>query len=107
MKINNLTEIRNKVNQSIMYSLIDRATKKMRGVTADLNEDNILTIRMIFDNKLLDEEEEEMQIANTEVVADFFNDFKDIYLDLLIVSESISIYEKKGNLGWFYLRKEY
>ncbi|MDF7671554.1 hypothetical protein PT276_10180 [Orbaceae bacterium ESL0721] len=107
MKINNLTEIRNKVNQSIMYSLIDRATKKMRGVTADLNKDNILTIRMIFDNKLLDEEEEEMQIANTEVVADFFNDFKDIYLDLLIVSESISIYEKKGNLGWFYLRKEY
>ncbi|MDF7669604.1 hypothetical protein PT276_00045 [Orbaceae bacterium ESL0721] len=79
----------------------------MRGVTADLNKDNILTIRMIFDNKLLDEEEEEMQIANTEVVADFFNDFKDIYLDLLIVSESISIYEKKGNLGWFYLRKEY
>ncbi|MDF7670881.1 hypothetical protein PT276_06685 [Orbaceae bacterium ESL0721] len=53
-----------------MYSLIDRATK-MRGVTADLNKDNILTIRMIFDNKLLDEEEEEMQIANTEVVADF------------------------------------
>ncbi|OCG77232.1 hypothetical protein A9G42_01010 [Gilliamella sp. Nev6-6] len=99
--------IRNQINQSVMYSLLGRATKKMRGITAELNKDNLLTIKMFFDNNLSEEEEEEMQIANTEVVADFFNDFKDIYLDLLVVHKSIDICDKKGNLGWFYLRKEY
>ena len=103
----NRMNIKNRINLSVMYSLLDRATKKMRGITADLDEDNILTIKMFFDSDLLEEEEEEMQVANTEVVADFFDDFKDIYLDLLVVPISISIYDKKGNLGWLYLRKEY
>lgn len=107
MKDNNLIDVRNRVNQSVMYSLLDRATKKMRGITADLNEDNLLIIKMFFDVDLSDNEEEEMQVANTEVVADFFDTFKDIYLELLVIPEGTSIYDKKGNLGWFYLRREY
>ncbi|WP_392551806.1 hypothetical protein RHO14_10055 [Orbus wheelerorum] len=101
-----LLEKTNRVRLYTMYSLLDRATKKMRGITANWDGTDLL-IEMFFDCELTEDEEEEMQIANTEVVSDLYQEFKGMYLNLTVIKPSVSLYDKKGNLGWFYLRKEY
>ncbi|MDF7670424.1 hypothetical protein PT276_04275 [Orbaceae bacterium ESL0721] len=99
-------ELENRVNASTMYSLLDRATKKMRGITASVINDD-LTIEIFFDSELTEEEKEEMECAHTEIISDLYQEFIGMYLNLSIISSEIPLYDKKGNLGWFYLRKEY
>ena len=99
-------KFKNRINLCIMYSLIDLAPKKMRGVTASIiNRD--LTIEIFFDSELSEEEEEEMECAHTEIVSDLYQEFVGMYLKLTVIPSDIQLYDKRGNLGWFYLRKEY
>ncbi|OCG78437.1 hypothetical protein A9G42_03215 [Gilliamella sp. Nev6-6] len=99
-------QLENRINIYTMYSLIDRASKKMRGVTANIVAQD-LTITIFFDNELTEEEREEMECAHTEIISDLYQEFVGMYLNLSVVPSSTSIYDQKGNLGWFYLRKEY
>lgn len=99
-------KLKHEVNRSVMNSLIGCATKKMRAVTAILENRNLI-INMFFDNDLTEEEEAEMQNANTEVISDLHYDFDLIDLTLITVDSAITLLDRKGNLGWFYLRKEY
>lgn len=99
-------KIENRVSLYIMYSLIDRASKKMRGITASIIGQDLI-IEIFFDSELSIEEEEEMQCAHTEVVSDLYQEFIGMHLNLIVIPSSTPIYDKKGNMRWYYLRKEY
>ncbi|QIQ22036.1 hypothetical protein [Zophobihabitans entericus] len=99
-------KVENRINLYTMYGLIDRASKKMRGVTASIAGQD-LTIEMFFDSELTEEEEEEMECAHTDVVSDLYQEFVGIYLKLTVIPSSTPIYDQRGTLGWIYLRKEY
>ncbi|NUE65640.1 hypothetical protein [Snodgrassella sp. ESL0253] len=103
-----LIKVKHEINRSTMYSLIGRSSKKMRGISLNYDE-QFMTIEMFFDEKLTEEEEEEMEYAHAEVVSDIFPQIYDggIKLVFKICPANESILDKKGNLGWFYLRKEY
>lgn len=93
----------------IFYSLIDRATKKMRGISLHY-ENSTLHIQMYFDEQLIEEEEEEMECVHTEIISnlpyDFFKSFG-IDMSFFVIANNIELYSQKGNLGWIFLRKEY
>ncbi len=99
-------KIENRIKLYIMHCMIDRATKKMRGITASIIDQD-LTIEIFFDSDLTEEEEEEMECAHTEVVSDLYQEFVGMYLNLTVIPISTPLYDKKGNLGWLYLRREY
>ncbi|WP_141674811.1 hypothetical protein [Gilliamella sp. WF3-4] len=103
-----LIKVKHEINRSTMYSLIGRSSKKMRGISLNYDE-KFMIIEMFFDEKLTNEEEEEMECAHSEVVSDIFPQIYDggIKLVLTILPIEENILDKKGNLGWFYLRKEY
>ena len=54
-----------------------------------------------------EEEQEEMEIANTEVLADIHNEVAGFFLTLKVIPSSKSILDQRGNWGWIYLRHEY
>ena len=92
-----------------LYSLVGCASKKMRGITLNYDDANksIETI-IFFDMELSEEEEEAMQIANTEVIAGIHNEVTgEFVLTLTVFPPSESILDKCGNWGWIYLRHEY
>lgn len=109
--------IRNKMQFYIMNSLLGVATKKMRGIT--LNYVNyIMDITLFFDSELTDEEEDEMLNVDTDALSSAYPILFDwqgnpiikieqMNLHLEIIEPTISLMDKKGNLGWIYLRKEY
>ncbi len=96
------------VKASTFYSLLGRASKKMRGITFNYDhKSQIIETIIFFDSKLSEEEKEEMEIANTEVLADIHNEVTDFLLTLEIIPSSEAILDKYGNWGWIYLRREY
>ncbi|MDG9730374.1 hypothetical protein OXI21_08110 [Ignatzschineria sp. RMDPL8A] len=107
-KKNKLIIIETELKKSTFYSLIGRASKKMRGISFNY-QDSVFTIEFFFDQELTEEEEEEMEYAHTEVLADIWPDIYDgdIRLKLTVVPVTKDIFEKKGNRGWIFLRKEY
>ena len=113
MQMNKITadkqniELVNRIKLYVMYSLLGRATKKMRGITANINNNNDLLIEMFFDSELTEEEEEEMEVAHTEIVSDLYQEFNGMYLNLTVITSSTSLSGKNANLGWFFLRREY
>ena len=97
-----------RVESSTFYSLLDRASKKMRGITFNYDhKDKAIETIIFFDSTLSEEEQEEMEIANTEVLADIHNEITYFLLTLEIIPSSEAILEKCGNWGWIYLRREY
>ncbi|ENV48662.1 hypothetical protein P255_00173 [Acinetobacter brisouii CIP 110357] len=97
-----------RVKASTFYSLLGRASKKMRGITFNYDhKSKIIETIIFFDSKLSEEEEEEMNIANTEVLADIYNEVTYFLLTLEIIPSSEAIVDKRGNWGWVYLRHEY
>ncbi len=103
-----IIKVKNEINRSTMYSLLGRSTKKMRGISLNYDE-QFMIIEMFFDEKLTNEEEEEMEYAHSEVVSDIFPLIYDggIKLVLTVLPIEENILDKKGNLGWFFLRREY
>jgi hypothetical protein len=112
-----IAKIRNQMTLHIIYSLIGDFSKKMRGITLDFDGQD-LVMEMIFDDELTEEEEENMDFAHTRVAASIFPNLFDDHnnvilsmryfeLKLMVIDTTNSILDKKGNLGWFYLRKEY
>lgn len=97
-----------RVEALTFYSLIGSASKKMRGITFNYDHKNkaIETI-IFFDSTLSEEEQEEMEIANTEVLADIHNEITYFLLTLEVIPCSEVILERCGNWGWIYLRREY
>ncbi|WP_392551385.1 hypothetical protein RHO14_07790 [Orbus wheelerorum] len=112
-----IIDIRSKMQFYIMNSLLGVATKKIRGISLNyVNE--IMDINVFFDNELTEDEEEEMQNIDTDAISsaypvlfDWNNNpilnIKQMNLNLLIIPSPISILDKRGSLGWIYLRKEY
>lgn len=98
-----------KLRESTLYSLIGCASKKMRGITFNYDHEiNSIETIMIFDAELTEDEDEAMQLANTEVFSDLHHEITgDFILTLIVVSHGESILDKCGNWGWIYLRKEY
>ncbi|OCG29405.1 hypothetical protein A9G33_09765 [Gilliamella sp. Choc3-5] len=112
-----IIDIRSKMMFYIMNDLVGVATKKMRGITLNYIN-NIMDINIIFDDELTEEEEEEMQQVDTDAISsaypilyDWQNrpilNIEQMNLNLIIIPSNIPIINQKGNLGWFYLRKEY
>ncbi|MBC9129955.1 hypothetical protein JMI89_04800 [Frischella sp. Ac48] len=112
-----IIDIRSKMMFYIMNDLVGVATKKMRGITLNYMND-IMDINIIFDDKLTEEEEEEMQQIDTNTISsaypilyDWQNrpilNIKQMNLNLIVIRPDIPIINKKGNLGWLYLRREY
>ncbi|TCB75157.1 hypothetical protein [Acinetobacter sp. ANC 4173] len=95
-----------RVGASTFYSLLGRASKKMRGITFNYDHKGKIIETIIFFDSTLSEEEE-MEIANTEVLADIHNEITDFLLTLEITPSSEAILDKCGNWGWIYLRREY
>ena len=94
-----------RVEGSTFYSLLGRASKKMRGITFNYDhKSKIIETIIFFDSTLSEEEKEEMEIANTEVLADIHNEVTDFLLTLEITPSSEDILDKCGNWGWIYLR---
>lgn len=96
------------VKFSTFYSLVGRASKKMRGISFNYDHERktIETI-IIFDSPLSEEEQEEMEVANTEVLADIHNEVAGFFLTLKVIPSFKSILDQHGNWGWIYLRHEY
>lgn len=113
----NRLEIRSKIMSYLTDDLIGVVTKKMRGIT--LHYDNkILDIRVIFDAPLTDEEEDEMIEIDTNLTSSaypyLYNNRSEVILNIeqcgfvfFVIPSDIDISDKVGNLGWFFLRKEY
>lgn len=113
----NRLEIRSKIMSYLTSDLIGIATRKMRGIT--LHYDNkILDIRVVFDAPLTDEEEDEMIEIDTNLTSSaypyLYNNRSEVILNIeqcgfvfFVIPSDIDISDKVGNLGWFFLRKEY
>lgn len=97
-----------RVEASTFYSLFGRASKKMRGITFNYDhKSKIIETIIVFDSILSEEEQEEMEIANTEILADIHNEVADFFLALKVIPSSKTILDQCGNWGWIYLRHEY
>jgi len=106
-----------KLTNLIMEELIGKATKKMRGITLSL-ENYFLDVIFIFESELTEEEKTEtrkvIEGIYHKVIPIVYNyegeplfTVKDIGLTITIVPSNIEINNKRANMGWVYLRKEY
>lgn len=105
------------VTRCIWEDLLGVATKKMRGITSNY-QDEFLEIIVFFESELTKEEDNEMRRIHRSVISnaipivyDFKSEpiftVKEVGLRFIIIPSSIDIFEKMGNVGWHYLRKEY
>lgn len=115
--IENITDIHSKMTFYIMNSLLGIATKKMRAISLNYM-DRVMDINIIFDSELTKEEEEEMMEADSDALSSAYPVLFDwqgkpilevdkMNLNLIVIPSSVSILDKKGNIGWIYLRREY
>lgn len=115
--VEKIIDIRSKMMLYIMNNLVGVATKKMRGIT--LNYFNkTMDINIFFDDELTEEEEEEMQQVDNDAISSAYPilynwqgkpilNIEQMNLNFIVIPSRLSIMDEKGNLGWFYLRREY
>lgn len=117
MLIKNRLEIRNDVMLHLFSDLLGTATRKMRGISLNYSGKK-LSIQVFFDSELNEEEEDEMLCMDLSFIASLgkgIYNYKDelilevelVGTNFFIVPCEIDIYDREGNLGWIFLRKEY
>ncbi|WP_241608957.1 hypothetical protein [Rosenbergiella epipactidis] len=113
----NRLEIRSILMSYLTDDLIGVATNKMRGITLHY-KDKLLHIKVFFDAALTDDEEDGMiEIDNhiTHSACPYLYNYRSevilnierLGLDFIVVPSENEIIDQEGNLGWFFLRKEY
>ncbi|WP_241579683.1 hypothetical protein [Rosenbergiella nectarea] len=101
----------------IWEALLGVATKKMRAITSN-HQGEFLEVVFFFDSKLTQEEDAEMRKINNSIIYNVmpavYNSegepiitVKEVDLTFIIIPSDMDILDKRMNIGWHYLRKEY
>ncbi|MBT0729760.1 hypothetical protein [Rosenbergiella nectarea] len=105
------------ITNSIWEDLLGVATKKMRGITSNY-QDEILEVIVFFESELTEEENSGMMEIKKGVTSNVIPivyskkgepifTVKEVLLKFTVAPSNVNIFEKMGNIGWHYLRKEY
>jgi hypothetical protein len=95
-------ELRIKVLLSLQVALLGKISPNIRGITCSWDFSKII-IRCIFHGKIDEEDRDSMEIACTEVMADFPD--HDVEIEYLRADASESL-NKFVLMAWVYCRKE-
>lgn len=104
------------ITNSIWEDLLGVATKKMRGITSNY-QDEFLEVIVFFESELTEEEDSGMMEIKKGVTSNVIPivyskkaepifTVKEVVLKFIVAPSNINIFEKMGNIGWHYLRKE-
>ena len=98
-------ELRRTVLLSLQTALLGEVPPNLRGVTCDWDAStSALVIRCIFDGKILEEDRESMECVETEVIADFPEDYQ-VRLEC-IRRDAPQLLQTDMLLEWVYQRRE-